>query len=305
MASGAAKCCYILVDLLLLCIVAAPIVIVQFGLLPIYERGFFCNDDSIRYPYKDSTVTNIMLYSVSVGLPFLFIVVIEAVLYAYRKNHQLEYLASSSFNRCCCGVPINPYLFRTYKAIGIFLFGAAVTMNITNMTKNMIGRLRPHFIDICQPDFSLINCTDGYIMQYTCLGDNEDRIHDARRSFLSGHSSFSAYCMIYLVLYLQSRMQWKKIRLLKPFLQLVAILLTIFCCLTRVSDYKHHWSDVLAGFLLGVTIAFVMAYGVSDLFKKEEIHEKSEHINSEIVFMEMNPRNRGKQKPTTINSSFI
>ncbi|XP_070562983.1 phospholipid phosphatase 1-like [Ptychodera flava] len=305
MASGAGKCCYILLDLLLLCIVAAPIAVVRLLSVPIYERGFFCSDESLKYPYKDSTVTSLMLYSFSLGLPVLFMIVVEATICVHRKTRQLEYLAQKSFNRCCCDVPINPYLFRTYKIIGMFLFGAAVTLDITDMTKNVIGRLRPHFFDVCQPDFSKINCSVGYITDFTCLGSDVDSINEARRSFVSGHSSFSAYCMIYLVLYLQGRMQWKGIRLLKPFLQFIALLLTIFCCLTRISDHKHHWSDVLAGFILGAAVALVMAYGVSDLFKKEDVHEKIEHINSEIVFMEMNPRSRGKHKPTTINSSFI
>ena len=34
-----------------------------------YQRGFYCDDTSIRYPFKDSTVTNVMLYIYSIGLP--------------------------------------------------------------------------------------------------------------------------------------------------------------------------------------------------------------------------------------------
>ncbi|KOB63453.1 putative phosphatidate phosphatase, partial [Operophtera brumata] len=34
-----------------------------------YERGFFCDDESLKHPYKDSTVTNVMLYIVGLGLP--------------------------------------------------------------------------------------------------------------------------------------------------------------------------------------------------------------------------------------------
>ena len=76
-----------------------------------------------------------------------------------------------------------------------------------------------------------------------------------RLSFPSGHASFSAYTMVYLALYLQARMTWSGSRLLRPFLQLSALMLTWYTGLSRVSDYKHHWSDVLAGFLIGTVAA--------------------------------------------------
>lgn len=34
-----------------------------------YQRGFFCSDDSIQYPFHSSTVTSTVLYSVGLMLP--------------------------------------------------------------------------------------------------------------------------------------------------------------------------------------------------------------------------------------------
>ncbi|CAG9135936.1 unnamed protein product, partial [Plutella xylostella] len=42
-----------------------------------YERGFFCDDESLKHPFKDSTVTNIMLYIVGLGLPIVSMVLTE------------------------------------------------------------------------------------------------------------------------------------------------------------------------------------------------------------------------------------
>lgn len=38
-----------------------------------YKRGFFCDDESIRLPFKDSTVTSAMLYFVGLFLPIVVV----------------------------------------------------------------------------------------------------------------------------------------------------------------------------------------------------------------------------------------
>lgn len=38
--------------------------------------------------------------------------------------------------------------------------------------------------------------------------------------------------------------------------------------LTRVSDYKHHWQDVLAGLLLGTAVASIVSLCVGTTFRK-------------------------------------
>lgn len=37
--------------------------------LPPYQRGFFCNDNSIKLTYKSSTVSNTLLTAVGIALP--------------------------------------------------------------------------------------------------------------------------------------------------------------------------------------------------------------------------------------------
>lgn len=53
-------------------------------------------------------------------------------------------------------------------------------------------------------------------------------------------------------------MTWDGSKLLKHTLQLIAILAALFTAMSRVSDYKHHWSDVLAGLFVGSVYACVV-----------------------------------------------
>lgn len=113
-----------------------------------------------------------------------------------------------------------------------------------------------------------------------------------RLSFYSGHSSFGMYCMMFLAvsavlcgalafcphhgtavpvlslclvtplsslqLYVQARLVGKWARLLRPTIQFFLLAFAIYVGYTRVSDYKHHWSDVLAGLLQGALIAILI-----------------------------------------------
>lgn len=110
--------------------------------------------------------------------------------------------------------------------IGVFLFGCAVSQSFTDIAKVSVGRMRPHFLDVCKPNFSTINCSLGYITNYTCTGEDSEvqearfvtlffsfvvlkehlkwkqRVNETlclrRKSFFSGHASFSLFTMLYL-----------------------------------------------------------------------------------------------------------
>lgn len=56
--------------------------------------------------------------------------------------------------------------------------------------------------------------------------------------------------------YLQARLTWRGARLLRPALQFFLVLLAIYTGLTRISDYRHHPSDVLAGYVQGALTAY-------------------------------------------------
>lgn len=61
--------------------------------------------------------------------------------------------------------------------------------------------------------------------------------------------------------YLQSRFTWHGARLLRPLTQFTLIMMSFYTGLSRVSDHKHHPTDVLAGFVQGALVAYCIVSG--------------------------------------------
>ncbi|XP_057565672.1 phospholipid phosphatase 2 isoform X3 [Hippopotamus amphibius kiboko] len=198
-----------------------------------YRRGFYCGDDSIRYPYRPDTITNGLMAGVITAATVVLVSAGEAYLVYTDRLY-----SHSDFNN---------YLAALYKVLGTFLFGAAVSQSLTDLAKYMTGRLRPNFLAVCDPDWSRVNCSV--------------------LSFYSGHSSFGMYCMVFLALYVQARLCWKWARLLRPTVQFFLVAFALYVGYTRVSDHKHHWSDVLVGLLQGALVAGLTVRYISDFFK--------------------------------------
>ncbi|XP_034752468.1 phospholipid phosphatase 1 isoform X1 [Etheostoma cragini] len=244
---------FVLLDIACLVLGGLPLAAFNLGKIRPYQRGFFCNDESIKYPFHHGTISSTVLYTVGFTLP------ISCIIFGECLSVYLKRVQSKS--------PFGSYISCVYKAIGTFLFGAAMSQSLTDIAKYSIGRLRPHFLDVCKPDWKLINCSSGdYIENFSCTGDAK-MVNEGRLSFYSGHSSFSMYCMLFLALYLQARLQAEWARLLRPTLQFFLIAASVYTGFSRVSDYKHHWSDVLCGLLQGALMATLVVFCVSDFFK--------------------------------------
>ncbi|XP_069681611.1 putative phosphatidate phosphatase [Periplaneta americana] len=248
----------IILDFLCLFIVGFPILLFFLFGQP-YERGFYCDDESIRHPYKDSTISSAVLYVVGMVLPISSMLLIEYIHYQRTNNH---------VTRTLFGRNIHPWVWNCYKIIGVFGFGMACSQLTTDIAKYTVGRLRPHFFAVCMPDVDCLKDENKfrYIETFRCKNTDRHRLKDMRLSFPSGHSSFSAYTMIYLVIYLQARFTWQGSKLLRHFIQYLCFMMAVGTGLSRISDYKHHWSDVLIGSLQGALVAVLVAVFVSDLF---------------------------------------
>ncbi|CDW53763.1 PAP2 domain containing protein [Trichuris trichiura] len=219
--------------------------------------SFYCDDVSIRYPYKESTVSGAHLVLIAFPIPLIIITAVEWFRVTYyekrRFNETTARARLSSENAFAL-------LVRLYFFFGYFLCGAAANELSTDLGKFIVGRLRPSFLDVCRPNVAYTTCSDHlYISDFTCTSSDLRRIKDARLSFPSGHSSWSAYAMLFTVIYLQARLSWRVgSELVKPFIQFLLLCIAFAVALSRVSDFKHHWSDVLAGLFLGSLIAILL-----------------------------------------------
>ena len=217
-----------------------------------------------------------------------------------------------------------------YRHFGYFSLGALTTLLFTELAKYTVGRLRPHYLTLCDPELTEELCKDqwGYnkfvtesedVICRNMTEEKEKKLHEARLSFLSGHSSFSFYCGMFLIIYLQARLNnmpyientsiricyrsnikgslyiifhnnsFRVLKVMRPFLQFAMIILSFWVSLTRISDYFHHPMDVVTGALVGVLFALITLTVIADLFNKRSAfwesvrHDmmKSSHTNAD------------------------
>lgn len=280
-------------DLVVLLCLAVPLLIFELWGEP-NKRGFYCDDESIRYPYRTSTVSRHLLIVIGLLIPasLIFLTeVLRAMVWEKLSAHQLCTYKYRAHN-------VHRMVVRLYVFMGYFLLGVCFNQLMVDIAKYTIGRQRPHFMEICLPitevklnsvggqittvskDFRT-NCPSdehSYITDFKCSGKEEDLIKEAQLSFYSGHSAFSFYAAWYTSLYLQARCY----RPLGSQLVLPAVQFFLFCgasfvAYSRVSDYKHHWSDVLVGVIIGSAIGIINALFIAEVFQRREIPEEFVH----------------------------
>ncbi|XP_038053656.1 phospholipid phosphatase 1-like [Patiria miniata] len=274
--AGNAGAWNILSNFLIIILCSLPGLILEFAVtspsVP-FQRGIYCNDENLRYPFSKNTISTSLAVVLSLGIPFIGMVIVEWLL--FRRYKALGELARDvpmyRGTKVLC-LKVHSFIVAFASAYVPFLFACGINLSVTNALKFMVGRLRPHFLTICQPNLTALHCTDeygyqAYVQGITCDPKAEvDTLLDARLSFPSGHASGTACAFIYFAIYLQFRMVWKGPYLLRPFIQVLGITGAVLIAASRVSDYKHFWSDVFFGFFLGTITGVLVAYFVSNLY---------------------------------------
>ncbi|CAH8654808.1 unnamed protein product [Schistosoma rodhaini] len=222
-----------------------------------HKWSFFCDDWSIKYPYKENTITNVVVTLVSYLTPLVTICLVEIITAVLKRcTENKNYSIKGSL----------PFIYDFCVAA---LISLGTTFFLTTITKYYLGRLRPHFWDICRPNVP-VNCT-GLQTTYTCQGTDSKLIADVFLSFMSGHASTASASLFFTVIYLQARLHLPAIPFLRPFLQYVLLSVLFYICATRVTDHYHHPTDVLAGAMLGfLTSVFAFFWYLGNVFSQRE-----------------------------------
>lgn len=281
---------YLVTNLVILVGVALPILIFElFGTPP--TRGFYCNDETIALPYHRDTISTTTAFVIGLAVPLITILFVEHFYLRPRKQLTAKLWPPLPDNR-------NQEEDFINMCLG-FLFGAAASHSLVTIAKYTIGRLRPHFLDVCQPDYLAIDCGTQqhpiYVTNYTCLGNQDlfpngtemqEAIDDARVSFLSGHTSFMFQAAVFTIFYLQARVASFNVglgaSLLVPALQVTCFAGAYWVALTRIQDYMHHPGDVLAGAMLGAATQVVNVLYVMKLFAKRPL-DKHQPIEDDLT----------------------
>uniref|UniRef100_A0A672SEE7 Phospholipid phosphatase related 5b n=1 Tax=Sinocyclocheilus grahami TaxID=75366 RepID=A0A672SEE7_SINGR len=155
----------------------------------------------------------------------------------------------------CCY--LNPLVRRNFRFLGVYMFGLFTTDIFVNAGQVVTGNLAPHFLTLCKPNYTALGCQQAlrYISHQEACTGNEDDILRARKTFPSKEAALSVYAAVYMAMYITFTVKAKGTRLAKPVMSLGLMCLAFLTGINRVAEYRNHWSDVIAGFIIGVAIA--------------------------------------------------
>ncbi|EMC99743.1 hypothetical protein BAUCODRAFT_119318 [Baudoinia panamericana UAMH 10762] len=153
-------------------------------------------------------------------------------------------------------VTFRPSIHKAHVTILGLATTILLTLIITDMLKNGVGRPRPDLIARCKPADS--TPTDILVTWKVCTETQHNLLHDGWRSWPSGHSSFAWSGLGYLALFLASQTHALRARasLALVLLCLLPLAGASFVAISRLEDYRHQVEDVICGSLLGMGIAY-------------------------------------------------
>jgi membrane-associated phospholipid phosphatase len=158
-----------------------------------------------------------------------------------------------------------PQFHELRAGVCALLVSVGLSESVTCTLKLYVSRHRPNFYHLC-----------GFNPQTLQCEAELSKVHEASLSFPSGHSSLSFCGMTFLVYFALGRLalltasnsSWTilggRTILLYPYKSLLGVLCVLvpwsycfFVAASRIVDYWHHPSDVVAGSLIGIAAATI------------------------------------------------
>ncbi|KAI6179015.1 AcidPPc domain-containing protein [Aphelenchoides besseyi] len=221
-----------------------------------HKSGFYCDDKTIRLPYRSSTVGFWGLIGYCIFINFITILAVECCR-LYLLNDKHEYSIYESHRTRFQRLLIRFCIFFTFYLSFEFL----ITI-LTTVTKLSIGRLRPHFLDVCRPLVTLPERSPIQLTQHSACTGLENIFID-----ISNYTCTAKHPEFVTELYMQYRLVDQiRCRLVVPVLQICCLGCGLFISYSRIFDYKHHWTDVAVGIFVGVAGMLLMCRYIGRFF---------------------------------------
>ncbi|KAI4765290.1 PAP2-domain-containing protein [Aureobasidium sp. EXF-3400] len=196
-----------------------------------FHRMFSLDDRRIQYPHAEIEHVPVPWLLIYAGLfPFLVLLIWS---FAFFKNQHKTHV--------------------TLLGFGISLL---VTLFVTDVIKNAVGRPRPDLLSRCHP---APGTPTHELLPYTvCTNPNHHVLHDGWRSFPSGHSSFAFSGLGYLSFFLisQFRILHPRAGLYRTLVAFSPFLGAALIAISRLEDYRHDVFDVVVGSGLGLGVGY-------------------------------------------------
>ncbi|KAA0704681.1 Phospholipid phosphatase-related protein type 5 [Triplophysa tibetana] len=257
----------------------------------VHVQGFFCYETAYTKPYLGpedaSAIPPALLYALVAGVPTVVITVTETALFLIQyTSKDLETREKTIVTGDCCY--LNPLVRTTFRFLGVYLFGLFTTDIFVNAGQVVTGNLAPHFLTVCKPNYTALGCQQAlrYISHQEACNGNKDDILRARKTFPSKEAALSVYAAVYLAMYITFTVKAKGTRLAKPVMSLGLMCLAFLTGINRVAEYRNHWSDVIAGFIIGVAIAIFLVVCVVHNFKGRPLLSEDppqDHVSNPMV----------------------
>ncbi|GAA0183806.1 phosphatase [Lithospermum erythrorhizon] len=212
------------------------LVLIDGGLNLIEPFHRYVNEDILRdlkFPFKHDTVP---MWAVPVYAVIFPIVVFMVYYLRWRDVYDLHH------------------------AILGLAYSVLISAVVTDSIKDAVGRPRPNFFWRCFPDgIASFDPSQGDNLGNVVCHGIKKIVREGYKSFPSGHSSWSFAGLGYLGWYLCGTIRAfdRRGHSAKFCIVLLPYLFAAMVAISRVEDYWHHWTDVVAGSFIGIVVSFV------------------------------------------------